>query len=217
MISSPWQAWNLKILYFFTKSILCLFVFRVTFFVTRFLSKSMHSLFMARRILREWERERERELDIDIFLCRLGLYMEFSLKMHEFIKASIFRKNTFKLHQACPWTNAAKKTHCIWKFFHPWILRRARSTPAALVGFIFISRQAGGRASTGQQPGLVQCGATVIIDEIKLYQVHLNKSLTFSNELFLVQFLQNICSGIGALSQVSSRIIFTWSCVADTL
>ena len=34
-----------------------------------------------------------------------------------------------------------KKTRCIWKFFHPWILRRARSAAGALVGFIFILRQ----------------------------------------------------------------------------
>ena len=49
MIRSPWQAWNLKI-YISLQRTFFVFVFRETFFVTRFLSKSMHSLFMIRRI-----------------------------------------------------------------------------------------------------------------------------------------------------------------------
>ena len=58
-----------------------MFVFREAFFVARFLSKSTHSVFMVRRILRERERERERELDIDTILVGLYINMEFSLKI----------------------------------------------------------------------------------------------------------------------------------------
>ena len=52
MIRSPWQAWNLKI-YISLQRTFFLFVFREAFFVERFLSKSTHSVFMVRRILRE--------------------------------------------------------------------------------------------------------------------------------------------------------------------
>ena len=110
-----------------------------------------------------------------------------------------------------------KKTCCIWKFFHPWILRRARSAGGALVGFIFILRQQRKAARAPHHHTELQkytvwrccwCGATLIIDDKKLTKCSLNKSLTFSNELFLVQFLQNICRSISALSQISLRRIF---------
>ena len=51
MIRSPWQAWNLKI-YISLQRTFFVFVFREAFFVARFLSKSTHSVFMVRRILR---------------------------------------------------------------------------------------------------------------------------------------------------------------------
>ena len=103
------------------------------------------------------------------------------------------------------------------KVFSSLNFEKSVERAAALVGFIFILRQQRKAARAPHHHTELQkytvwrccwCGATLIIDDKKLTKCSLNKSLTFSNELFLVQFLQNICRSISALSQISLRRIF---------
>ena len=112
------------------------------------------------------------------------------------------------------WTNTTKKNSVHLKVFSSLNFEKSEERCRRARGFYFYfktaaqSCRATQRHTELQKYTVWQCGATLIIDDKKCTKCSLNKSLTFSNELFLVQFLQNICRSISALSQISLRSIF---------